>query len=209
MKSRCNLHSSSKRTLPQQSTHSLEDDKGTLRATHITQTMARTLEHNLTTTKLLGFKKLEIRRTCAFANKQSTIYIMAYVDGLVVGNNTTTPQFLQQFQQHLELKHTSQLTTTTPLEFLGKTIELHQDVTIHLSFAPQYYHKILKTYTMDKCNPATTPGNKKPPIAAQPLNKEQHSMFRTAVGQLLWVLTIKNGHFVCGEGAQSLQQPDN
>eukprot|EP00971_Amphidinium_carterae_P325548 6455881-Amphidinium_carterae.1 len=32
-----------------------------------------------------------------------------------------------KFQQHLELKHTSQLTKTTPLEFLGKTIELQDD----------------------------------------------------------------------------------
>eukprot|EP00971_Amphidinium_carterae_P155955 3091764-Amphidinium_carterae.2 len=44
---------------------------------------------------------------------------------------------------------------------------------------------------MDKCNPSTTPGNKEPPIAAQPLDKEQHSMFRTAVGQLLWVSQLR------------------
>eukprot|EP00971_Amphidinium_carterae_P322344 6406691-Amphidinium_carterae.1 len=47
----------------------------------------------------------------------------------------------------------------------------------------EYYNKILKPYNMEKCNPSTVPGIKKPPIAAQPLDKEQHSMFRTAVGQ--------------------------
>eukprot|EP00971_Amphidinium_carterae_P206997 4106867-Amphidinium_carterae.4 len=99
---------------------------------------------------------------------------MAYVDDLlVVGDNATTQPFLQQIQQHLELKHRSQLTKTTPLEFLGKTIEMQDDGAIHLSLSPQYYNKILRAYTMDKCNPGTTPGNKKPPIAAQPLDKEQ------------------------------------
>eukprot|EP00971_Amphidinium_carterae_P147198 2916967-Amphidinium_carterae.1 len=68
---------------------------------------------------------------------------MAYVDDLLVmGDNVTTQQFLLQFQQHLELKHTSQLTRTTSLEFLGKTIELQDDGTISLSFSFQYYNKI-------------------------------------------------------------------
>eukprot|EP00971_Amphidinium_carterae_P111668 2211454-Amphidinium_carterae.1 len=44
---------------------------------------------------------------------------------------------------------------------------------------------------MEKRNPSTVPGNKKPPIAAQLLDKEQHSMFRTAVGQLLWVSQLR------------------
>eukprot|EP00971_Amphidinium_carterae_P173792 3445038-Amphidinium_carterae.1 len=44
---------------------------------------------------------------------------MAYVDDLLVlGDNVATKQFLKQFQQHLELKHTTQLTRATPLEFL-------------------------------------------------------------------------------------------
>eukprot|EP00971_Amphidinium_carterae_P171433 3398212-Amphidinium_carterae.1 len=37
---------------------------------------------------------------------------------------------------------------------------------------------------MEKCNPSTIPGSKKPPIAGQPVDKEQHSMCRTSVGQL-------------------------
>eukprot|EP00971_Amphidinium_carterae_P034692 682713-Amphidinium_carterae.1 len=58
----------------------------------------------------------------------------------------------------------SQLTTETPLEFLGKSIELQQDGSIHLSFSPQYYGKILKPHNMARCNSTTTPGSKKPPI---------------------------------------------
>eukprot|EP00971_Amphidinium_carterae_P208871 4143852-Amphidinium_carterae.1 len=114
---------------------------------------------------------------------------MAYVDDLlVVGDTMATQQFLQQFQQHLELQHTctTQLTRSTSHEFLGKTIELQDDGSIQLFFSTEYYNKILKPYKVEKCNASTVPGNKKPPIAAQPLDKEQRSMFRTAVGQLLW-----------------------
>eukprot|EP00971_Amphidinium_carterae_P221889 4405100-Amphidinium_carterae.1 len=105
---------------------------------------------------------------------------MAYVDDLL-GDNVATQRFLLQFQQRLELKHTTQLTRSTPLEFLGKTIELQDDGAINLSFSLQYYKKILQACNMEKRNPSTTLGNKKPPIAAQPLDKEQHSMYRTAV----------------------------
>eukprot|EP00971_Amphidinium_carterae_P120461 2387017-Amphidinium_carterae.1 len=91
-----------------------------------------------------------------------------------------TQHFLQQFQQHLELKHTTQLTRSTSLEFLGKTIELQDDGSKHLFFSQEYYNKILKPYKMEKCSPSTIPGNKKPPIAGQPVDKEQHSMYRTA-----------------------------
>eukprot|EP00971_Amphidinium_carterae_P094153 1863565-Amphidinium_carterae.2 len=60
-----------------------------------------------------------------------------YVDDLlVVGNPSTVKPFLEQFKVRLELKHVSQLTMDTPLEFLGKSSELQQDGTIHLSFSP-------------------------------------------------------------------------
>eukprot|EP00971_Amphidinium_carterae_P251207 4986634-Amphidinium_carterae.1 len=104
---------------------------------------------------------------------------MAYVDDLlVVGNPLTVKPFLEQFKVKLELKHVSQLTIDTPLEFLCKSIELQQDGTIHLSFSPQYYGKILKPHNMEKCNASTTPGSKKPLIKSTPLHKEQHSQYR-------------------------------
>eukprot|EP00971_Amphidinium_carterae_P258284 5126879-Amphidinium_carterae.1 len=63
---------------------------------------------------------------------------------------------------------------------------------------------------MDKCTPATTPSNKKPPIAAQPLDKEHHSMFKTAMGQLLWVSQLRvDIVFAVKELSRALQQPDN
>eukprot|EP00971_Amphidinium_carterae_P230263 4569783-Amphidinium_carterae.1 len=136
---------------------------------------------------------------------------MAYVDDLlVVGDTMATQQFLQQFQQHLELKHATQLTRSTSLEFLGKTIELQNDGSIQLCFSTEYYNKSLKPYNMEKRNASTVPGNKKPPIAAVQLDKEQHSMYRTAVGQLLWVSQLRvDITFAVKDLRRALQQPDN
>eukprot|EP00971_Amphidinium_carterae_P033775 665473-Amphidinium_carterae.1 len=80
---------------------------------------------------------------------------------------------------------------------------------LNLSFS-QYFNKILKAYNLEKCKPSTIPGNKKPPVAAEPLGKDQHSMYRTAVGQLLWVSQLRADiAFVVKELSRSLQQPDN
>eukprot|EP00971_Amphidinium_carterae_P068760 1361587-Amphidinium_carterae.1 len=148
-------------------------------------------EHLSAILQKLGFTRPK-SDACVFAHKQSSIYLMACVDDLlVVGDNVATQQFLKQFQQHLELKHTTQWTRSTTLEFFGKTIELMDNGTINLSFSKQYFNKILKAYNLEKCKPSTIPGNKKPPIAAEPLTKEQHSMYRTAVGQLLWVSQLR------------------
>eukprot|EP00971_Amphidinium_carterae_P271377 5385214-Amphidinium_carterae.1 len=52
---------------------------------------------------------------------------MAYIDDLlVVGDTMATQQFLLLFQQHLELKHTTQLTNSTSLEVLQQDPETVQ-----------------------------------------------------------------------------------
>eukprot|EP00971_Amphidinium_carterae_P218542 4337843-Amphidinium_carterae.1 len=79
--------------------------------------------------------------------------------------------------------------------------------TINLSFSAQYFNKILKAYNFKKCKSSTIPGNKKPPIAAEPLDKEQHSMYRTVV---LWVSQVRADiAFAVTELSRSLQHPDN
>eukprot|EP00971_Amphidinium_carterae_P100357 1984695-Amphidinium_carterae.2 len=120
---------------------------------------------------------------------------MAYVDDLlVVGGTMATQQFLQQVQQHLELKHTTQLPRSTSLEFLSKTIELQHDGSIQLFFSTEYYNKILKPYKMEKCNASTVPGQQ----------------LESTVGQLLWVSQLPvDIAFAVKELSRALQQPDN
>eukprot|EP00971_Amphidinium_carterae_P008362 165013-Amphidinium_carterae.1 len=63
---------------------------------------------------------------------------------------------------------------------------------------------------MEKCSPSSVPGSKKPPIVGQPIDKEQHSMYRTAVGQLLWVSQLRvDIAYAVKELSRALQQPDN
>eukprot|EP00971_Amphidinium_carterae_P094824 1876410-Amphidinium_carterae.1 len=92
-------------------------------------------EHVSTILQQLGFKRLKKRRLCV---------CQQWIDDLHHGvrrrptcywwqcYNTTVPT---PISATLRLKHTSQLTKTTPLELPGKTIELQDDGTIHLSFA--------------------------------------------------------------------------
>eukprot|EP00971_Amphidinium_carterae_P069788 1381080-Amphidinium_carterae.1 len=75
----------------------------------------------------MGFNRLK-SDACIFGNVKTNVYLMAYVDDLlVVGNPMTLKPFLEQFKVKMELKHVSQLKPDTPLEFLGKSIELQQD----------------------------------------------------------------------------------
>eukprot|EP00971_Amphidinium_carterae_P265716 5271325-Amphidinium_carterae.1 len=63
---------------------------------------------------------------------------------------------------------------------------------------------------MEKRNPSSIPGSKKPPIVGQAVDKEQHSMYRTAVGQLLWVSQLRvDIAYAVKELSRALQQPDN
>eukprot|EP00971_Amphidinium_carterae_P007530 149424-Amphidinium_carterae.1 len=62
---------------------------------------------------------------------------------------------------------------------------------------------------MEKGNASTTLGSKKPPIKSKPLNKEQHSQYRTTVGQLLWVSQLRADiAYAVKELSRSLQCPD-
>eukprot|EP00971_Amphidinium_carterae_P115791 2293571-Amphidinium_carterae.1 len=131
-------------------------------------------EHLSTIPQQLGFTRLK-SDTCVFVNKQSTIYIMAYVDDLLaVGEIATTQPFLQQFQQHLELK----VETHMPNPLVICSTVLQQD-----SQSIQY----------GQVQPNNNPGNKKPPNCTQPLNV-QDSCGTTPMG-----LTIASGHCICCE----------
>eukprot|EP00971_Amphidinium_carterae_P301667 5993257-Amphidinium_carterae.2 len=121
--------------------------------------------------------------------------LSTYVDNLLVaGDNTTTHPGLPTTvpttpgTQTRKSTHKDNSTGIHQLERHSSYTTTEQPgATIHLSFAQHYYDKILRAYEMDRCNPTTTPGDKKPPIAAQPLDKERHPQYRTALQQLLWV----------------------
>eukprot|EP00971_Amphidinium_carterae_P276133 5479511-Amphidinium_carterae.2 len=95
------------------------------------------LEHNLTT---IGLQTAQKRRLCVCQPTIDHLHHGLRRRCTCCWRQCYNTPFLQHFQRYLELKHASQLTKTAPLEFLGKTIELQGDGTIHLSIAPQYDH---------------------------------------------------------------------
>eukprot|EP00971_Amphidinium_carterae_P248779 4938286-Amphidinium_carterae.4 len=100
----------------------------------------------------------------------------------LVGDNVATQQFLQLFQQHLELKHTAQMTSAV----------LQQDLEgVHFGEAQTIYStRNLQLQLM--------------------LDMEQHSIYKTAVGQLFWVSQLcADIAFAVKELSRSRQQPDN
>eukprot|EP00971_Amphidinium_carterae_P348509 6490529-Amphidinium_carterae.3 len=63
--------------------------------------------------------------------------------------------------------------------------------------------------TMERRNASTTPGSKKPPIKATPLNKEQHSQYRAAVGQVIAMgQPVENRHCLRCQRVEQVNEED-
>eukprot|EP00971_Amphidinium_carterae_P096599 1911942-Amphidinium_carterae.1 len=63
----------------------------------------------------MGFNRLK-SDACIFGDVKTNVYLMAYVDDLlVVGTPLTVKPFLEQFKVKMELKHVSQPSSETPL----------------------------------------------------------------------------------------------
>ena len=88
---------------------------------------------------------------CLYRNHNHTMYLLVYVDDLLmVGQPSTTDQFLHKLQRQLDLKHIKHLTTFMPLTFLGRQIHLHMDNTISLSMTKEYYHQLLEPHNLQR-----------------------------------------------------------
>eukprot|EP00971_Amphidinium_carterae_P063807 1262900-Amphidinium_carterae.2 len=151
-------------------------------------------EHLNTILQQLGFTRLK-SNACVLVNARSTINIMAYVDDLlrfyllletVLQHNPSYTSFNNTWSSDTQVNSQGQR------HWSSLERQMSYKMTEQFTCAQQYYDKILRAYSMDECNPTTTSGNKKPPIAAQPLDKEQHSQYRTAVGQLPWVSQLRD-----------------
>ena len=73
--------------------------------------------------------------------------------------------------------------------FLGKRLQLHQDNSISISLEPSYYENMLRPYHLDgkRVKTVTTTCLEQQPLEdREKLDPQQHRMFRTTVGQLIW-----------------------
>ena len=126
---------------------------------------------------------------CLFTSKD--ICLLIYMDNvMIVGTSATTSDFLQKLSHQFSLKHTTQLTTSQDVRFLGKRLRLDQDGSISISFETSYYIHMLKPYNLRNNNnnkPVSTTAKLQQPLDnSAPLDAEAHHQLGATVGQLVW-----------------------
>eukprot|EP00971_Amphidinium_carterae_P348852 6490704-Amphidinium_carterae.5 len=75
----------------------------------------------------------------------------------------------------------------------------------------EYYNSLLSLYNIkDNTNSLSTTGTKRPSITTgEPLDNEEHSIYRTLVGKLLWMCPLRPDiQYVTKELTRAVQKPD-
>ena len=115
---------------------------------------------------------------------------LVYVDDLLlVGETTKIEGFITTLKATFTLKHVDTLSRTTDVRFLGKGLQLHEDNSISISLEPSYYENMLCPHHLDGKNVktiTTTRLEQQPLEDREKLDPQQHRVFRTTVGQLIW-----------------------
>eukprot|EP00971_Amphidinium_carterae_P142037 2813180-Amphidinium_carterae.4 len=73
-----------------------------------------------------------------------------------------------------------------------------------------YYDSLLKIYNIkENTNSLSTTGTKRPPIKSEPLDHQEHSIYRTIVGKLLWMCPLRPDiQYATKELTRAIQSPD-
>ena len=163
-----------------------------------------------TTFQELGFKRL-LSEANVYANTTNDVYIMVYVDDImVIGDPTKVNKILEKIQEKVLLKHTAYLDPGEKHYFLGRQIH-NEGNYFDIKLDDDYIGTILQEANMTKCNPAPTPGtsaNKSTFADAEPLTPDQRKVYRRVVGKLQWLsFTRPDISHSTKEIARGLHQP--
>ena len=116
--------------------------------------------------------------------------VLVYVDDLLlVGETTRIQQFISTLRATFTLKHVTTLSKEQDVRFLGRRLQLHDDNSISISLESSYWDNMLRPYHLDgdKVKTVTTTCLEQQPLQErEKLDPQQHKMFRTTVGQLIW-----------------------
>ena len=116
--------------------------------------------------------------------------VLIYVDDLLlVGETTKIQQFIATLKATFTLKHVTTLSKEQDIRFLGKRLQLHDDNSISISLEPSYWDNMLRPYNLHGENVKTVTTiclEQQPLEEIEKLDPQQHKMFRTTVGQLIW-----------------------
>ena len=143
------------------------------------------------TTKL-GFRRCKSDPNL-YCHESSRLYVLAYVDDLlVVGTDEMRKSFMSQPSEEVLLKETGQLVPGSEHTFLGRRLRRNGD-SIDVCMSQKYIDTVLDLYGMKDAKPVATTGtvtiNKTVPDT--PLSPEEHKVYRTAVGKLLWLALVR------------------
>ena len=158
----------------------------------------------------LGFKRL-LSEANVYANSTNDVYIMVYVDDImVIGDPTKVNKIFEKIQEKMLFKHTGYLDPGEKHYFLGRQIR-NEGNYFDIMLDDDYIETILQEANMTKCNPAPTPGtaaNKATFADSEPLTPDQHKVYRRVVGKLQWLsFTRPDISYPTNELARGLHQP--
>ena len=142
-------------------------------------------------TSKLGFRRCKSDPNL-YCHESGKLYVLAYVDDLlVVGTDETRKDFMSRLSEEVLLKETGQLVPGTEHTFLGRRLRHNGDsidvciTNIHWFDSGFVWNEECQTgcydWFCDNCQECSD----------TPLSPEEHSVYRTAVGKLLWLALIR------------------
>ena len=118
---------------------------------------------------------------------------LAYVDDLMFfGSQADVSTLIQDLQKDLLLKVTGTLDEGQSSSFLGRNLK-RTSTFISVGMSPSYIDAMLELYGLKQCRPALAPGTDalRKQLDCEPLDPEDHKRYRRAVGQLLWLSSVR------------------
>ena len=141
----------------------------------------------------LGFRRCKSDSNL-YCHPSKELYVLAYVDDLlIIGDEQKTKDFVEQLNKELLVKITGKLEAGSEHSFLGRRLRRNGD-SIDILMPSKYIEDLLDMYKMKTANFVGTTGSaaiKRIQDADSPLDKEEHSKYRTAVGKLLWLAFVR------------------
>ena len=108
------------------------------------------------------------------------------------GSQADVSTLIQDLQKDLLLKVTGTLNEGQSSSFLGRNLK-RTSTFISVGMSPSYIDAMLELYGLKQCRPALAPGTDalRKQLDCEPLDPEDHKRYRRAVGQLLWLSSVR------------------
>ena len=128
-----------------------------------------------------------------YVHESKKLYVLAYVDDLMFfGSCADVSTLIADLQKDLLLKVTGTLDEGNSATFLGRNLK-RTSTFISVGMSPSYIDAMLELYGLTQCRHALAPGSDalRNNFDVEPLDPEDHKRYRRAVGQLLWLSSVR------------------